>query len=480
MRSMFLNTTRPVFAAEVGLGTAAAKAAARAAKKNGDKAPRAVYQPDPAKPAALSDEQIVAAYRTEANAVLSDKELVECVTAIAGAGETVEGERLDAIDELVEKKGIKDEPMEDLREALSAAETDGVAEEIAKKLSAATLSDIGDVVEADKKKRRGALVCLRDLAGDLGTKEEATTWFNACPSVLLQLPEPGTRKSKNTGGQNPDFTPVSYFSETTKTWKEKEVSFYDRMWAHTTTGKVQLSEKEAWKDASDPKAPSGKYADKRGDEKQLEKGTVGTEFTVSTKQIKDAVKIAQQMARIAEHCPNIKVEIKRERDPKTGKLTNMPHNAPRPITICNGDDIGSAEYVSVSTFNRYKPALATNEAGGTVVSLKATTKRAPATQDGADKEGLPDVEKASAWIGLLATQMSKADFTDLLKKRLADKDNRPLLKSLGDLYVELAVWYSPEGGLYRKDYDAYTDELAVIANKAAAQKLANAKAAGKA
>lgn len=470
MRNMLNNLPLPCYAPDTGTGAAAIAAARRANKK------RSVYQPDPAKPAALSDEQILAAYRTDANKVLSDKELLDTVTSIAGAGETVEGERLDAIDEAVSAKSPDNKPD---RESLEAAtEADDVAAAIAAKLSPSTLSDIANVVEADKTKRRGALVCLRDLCNDLGTKEEAKHWYDQAPKALLDMPAPGTRKSKNTGGNNPDFTPVPYYSEATKTWKEKEVSFYDKLWFLTADGKRQLKEQEAWKAASDPKAPSGKYAEERADVKELSKGTVRTEFTVSTKQIKDAVKIAQQIAAIREHCPNIEIEIKRERDAK-GNLTNVPSNAPRPITIANADDRGSAEYVSVSSFVKYKPAQAANEAGGTVVSLKATTKRAPKAPTPTD-EALPDVDKAGAWIGLLSTQMSKADFTDLLKKRLADKDNRPLLKSLGDMYVELAVWFRADGGLFRKDYDNYVNELAVAEQKERDAKLANAKAAGKA
>lgn len=449
---------------------------------NGTEKVKNVYQPDPEKAPVTKKTEAIAAYTAmleeldlvddEGDTLINGEQIFAIVRSIPGQGEEVEALRTNALSEACAKvqgdsEGTENTPHEDLSSPTEGEEkkvfADMSAADIGKQMNAETQAGIREGVDGKEKDRRAPLKVRRDLLRQYGAK------------VVRGWPRPGTpnKATGDSGGNNPDRYDEGYSLDGEH--KTRKVSTYDKMWAATTEGAIQLKQRDDWRDAMGKDA-KGPYADERPDVKVVEKNKWNARFSLSTRCLKQAVKIEHVIAAIEQHTPNIVVDIKRKRD-ADGKLTDDPANTTKPIVLANKDDLGSADQFSVGSFTQLKPAkCGDKKAGGTVAALKATAKRGAkgATPDTAK---IPDMKTAEQWSSMLGHAFAADTFNAQFRKRMYTEGEEVdvQIKSWGDLYVELAPYFCQQimhgkdivqhRGEVRLRFDAITDRLAAAAVK---------------
>lgn len=407
-----------------------------------------VYQPDPDQTPVTKKSEAILAYTAlleemdhvgdDGDTVIDAEQIWAIVRAVHGQGEDVEAQRANALDAACKLAtgSDGDTPHDDLSSKSDDKErailNDMGPSEFGKTFPPSLLEDVRLGVKGREDQRRAPLRFRRDFLKEYGAER------------MRSMPRPGTpnKASGDTGGNNPDKIDEYYVKDGER--KSRKVSSYDKIWAATTDGLYQLAERDAYAAALKDK-PEGKYANTRRDDLILNKDTWAKRFTASTKVMKDAFKIEQQIAAIQQYTPNVLVEVKMKRD-KEGRITDEPSTSSRPIVCANKDDMGSAEYFSVGSFLLLKPRKAGDKAvGGTVSALKATAARG--TKSGAPTAAnIPDLKTAEDWAKLLGHAFAADTFNSLFRKRMhtEGEDADMMLKTWGDMYTELAVYYAPQ------------------------------------
>lgn len=409
-----------------------------------------VYQPNPDVAPVTKKTEAIAAYTAmleeldlvddDGDTLINGEQIFAIVRAVPGQGVEVEALRTNALSEACAKvqgdsEGTENTPHEDLSQPTEGEEkkvfADMSAADIGKQMNAETQADIREGVDGKEKDRRAPLKVRRDLLRQYGA------------AVVRAWPRPGTpnKATGDTGGNNPDRYDEGYSLDGEH--KTRKVSTYDKMWSATVEGAIQLTERDNWKDAL-AKEPKGPYADERPDTKLANKNKWNARFSLSTRCLKQAIKIEHLIAAIEQHTPNVVVDIKRKRD-ADGKLTDEPVNTTKPIVLANKDDLGSAEAFSVGSFTQLKPAkCGDKKAGGTVAALKATAKRG-AKGTTPETAKIPDMKTAEQWSSMLGHAFASAAFNDLFRKRMYTEGDEVdvQIKTWGDLFTELSPYFAP-------------------------------------
>lgn len=427
---------------------------------------------------------IVAAYRATADMLadkpnstdhVDDASAEAIIKSIHGEGNDIDQKRAQALLDAEPVTHDEVQPVESVVAQEAAHVQTSKAAEAAKCLANDEFAKLSDsVANAREELNEAPLNYAERFVGfsyNDGTKTITRAgWFGKtiaeARAAVALFPRPGT-KAKD-GDNNPDQFQESYINDKGER-RTRNVTFVGKLFDASPYGAALLAEINALEDKDSPESKAQPNSQQRVAVLGRKRGRRNT----ITGKMRLAIRVVQQMVRVAE-MPQGKVKVRFVRVlDDTGNETAALLNTPRNIYVFNAAQPDNGEAVSVTTFLSWKPEQCLTNP--TLQGLKNTAQRTgKAGKKNKGKVGagqLPKLDDFETSMVMAGHGMQDDDWLASLVARMNGPNGKSLVRTLGDMKVELSNLYNPKVYGFMSQYeDMITEENAKKAAEAAAKK----------